>query len=297
MKTFPAGLSSMLASGLTTLCHCWLLERADGLVFGFTDHDRTLSFGGVDYAPETGFTASEAERSLGLSVDTMELSGALSSDAITEGDIALGLWDAAAITVFVVDWSNVANRAILLKGSLGELERGEHAAMAEVRSLAHALNQEQGRTYTRICDAVLGDARCGVDLTSGTYKGTGAVLSAIDDRILIVSGLGGYADGWFSRGVLTWTGGGNEGLSSEVRAHSRDAAGIVRIVLRQAAGAAVWASDAFVVTAGCDKTWPTCRAKFANGVNYRGFPHIPGNDFALGVAHSDQVNDGGSFYA
>ena len=40
-------------------------------------------------------------------------------------------------------------------------------------------------------------------------------------------------------------------------------------------------SDAFTVTAGCDKRFATCRDRFANGANFRGFPHIPGNDFVI----------------
>jgi hypothetical protein len=44
------------------------------------------------------------------------------------------------------------------------------------------------------------------------------------------------------------------------------------------------AGDAFTVTAGCDKHFATCQAKFANAVNFRGFPHMPGNDFVTAVA-------------
>jgi uncharacterized phage protein (TIGR02218 family) len=95
VKTIPAGLAAHIATGATTLCFCWRIERRDGAVFGFTNHDRQLSFGGTDYAPETGFSASEISSSLGLAVDTMEVEGALSSDVITEDDITLGLWDNA----------------------------------------------------------------------------------------------------------------------------------------------------------------------------------------------------------
>ena len=41
------------------------------------------------------------------------------------------------------------------------------------------------------------------------------------------------------------------------------------------------AGDTFDVTAGCDKQFSTCHDKFANVVNFRGFPHIPGNDFVI----------------
>ena len=34
----------------------------------------------------------------------------------------------------------------------------------------------------------------------------------------------------------------------------------------------------FQLVAGCDKTPETCHARFGNIVNFRGEPHIPGND-------------------
>ena len=56
--------------------------------------------------------------------------------------------------------------------------------------------------------------------------------------------------------------------------------------------------DTFIVTAGCDKRFATCRAKFDNAVNFRGFPHIPGNDFVTAIARSgDPSNDGLSRFA
>ena len=48
------------------------------------------------------------------------------------------------------------------------------------------------------------------------------------------------------------------------------------------------------ITAGCDKTYPTCKAKFANGVNFRGFPHIPGNKYVLAYPVSGDPNNDGS---
>jgi uncharacterized phage protein (TIGR02218 family) len=36
--------------------------------------------------------------------------------------------------------------------------------------------------------------------------------------------------------------------------------------------------DGFFIQAGCDKQFVTCRSKFGNGVNFRGFPAIPGDD-------------------
>jgi uncharacterized phage protein (TIGR02218 family) len=291
LKTVPAGLTALLLSGVTTLCRCWRVTRTDAQVFGFTDHDRTLSFGGVDYEPETGFTASETESSLGLAVDTMEVAGALRSDRITDSDIALGLWDDADIEIYVVDWTAVANRVIVKKGNMGEIARGDLFYSSEVRGLAHRLNQVSGRTYQRQCDAVLGDSRCGVDLDDPDFSGSGSVVTAIDDRVLTVSGLSGFATGLFNLGLLTWTSGANAGARIELRGHVGS-----RLTLFQRAALPIEPGDDFDIAAGCDKSWAMCRERFENGENFRGFPHIPGNDFALSVAKKDAPNDGGSFF-
>jgi uncharacterized phage protein (TIGR02218 family) len=292
MKTLPAALSAMLATGTTTLCRCWRVERVDGVVFGFTDHDRTLQFNGVSYQPQSGFTASAIEQSLGLAVDTMEVGGALHSDEITEDDIALGRWDGADVEIWIVDWSNVLNRVIQRKGNFGELTRGNLAFQAEIRGLAHFLNQETGRTYARACDAILGDGRCKIDLDLPQWKGTGAVLAvASNNKTLTVAGLEGFAADWFAQGVLTWTSGANQGVGGELRSHLS-----AKVDLWQRAAVPIQVGDTFTVTAGCNKTIGDCRAKFANAINFRGFPHIPGNDFGMSVVKRENQNDGGSFF-
>jgi len=296
MKTIPAGLALLLECGVTTLCTCWRVERGDGEVFGFTDHDRPLVFGGTPYEPASGFAASDLASSLGLAVDTMEVQGALSSEAIGTDDLAVGLWDNAAIEIWKVDWSNTGNRVILRKGALGEVTRGDVAFMAEIRGLAHELNQERGRTYSRTCDAVVGDARCKVNLDDPAFKGSGAVVSSADDRLLTVTGLEAFDEGWFFQGLLTWTSGNNTGANVEIAAHVFQANLSVRLQMWRRAAFPIQAGDAFTVTAGCGKTFKICQVKFSNAANFRGFPHVPGNDFALSIAKKEAVNDGGSFF-
>ncbi|MBC8050879.1 MAG: DUF2163 domain-containing protein, partial [Chitinophagales bacterium] len=235
-----------------------------------------------------GFSATEIKDGVGLSVDNLDVSGALSSAHLNEDDLAAGVFDDARVEIWRVRWDAPQDRVLMRSGSLGEVRRQGAAFTAEVRGLAHYLSQETGRTYQYACDAALGDFRCGVDLTAPTYRGTGAVLSAEGHR-MTVSGLGGaFEAGWFSGGLLTWTDGANTGRSMEVRTHLGDV-----IELWQTMAAPVAAGDAFLVTAGCDKTFPTCRAKFGNGVNFRGFPHMPGNGYVMAPVSAGGVNDGG----
>lgn len=296
MKSLSPAFAAHVVQDVTTLCWCWTLTRTDALVLGFTDHDRPIEFGGVTYAAATGFTASEIASSLGLSVDNLEVEGALSSAAIEEADIRAGRYDGARIELWRVNWADPQQRVLMRKGAIGEVTRGELAFTAELRGLAHALDQPAGRAYQRICDAVLGDSRCGVDLDAAAYRGEGAVVAATDDRILATDDLAAFADGWFRHGRLTWTSGANAGAPAELRAHKATGSGAV-LELWQRAALPVEPGDAFVVTAGCDKTFATCKAKFANTVNFRGFPHMPGNDRAFSyVVGQSGENDGGSFF-
>jgi hypothetical protein len=43
----------------------------------------------------------------------------------------------------------------------------------------------------------------------------------------------------------------------------------------------------------CDKRWRTCVDVFANGANFRGFPHVPGDDFIAAVPVEGGRHDGG----
>jgi len=292
MKTLPAGFQAHLDEGTTTLAWCWRLQRRDGAVFGFTDHDRVLSFAGTSFEPETGFAASEI-RSLGdLSVDAQDVQGAVRSDRITETDIADGLWDNAAVEVWLVNWQAVSPRVLMRRGSIGEIRRSRHAFTAEVRALAHLLNQPVGRTFQYFCDATLGDARCGVNLGAPLYRGTGSVTATIGDRRFIVAtGLGAFASGWFDFGVVEWATGANAVRRAEVASHTL-ASGSATITLMEAPVRLIGLGDTFAITAGCDKRHATCRDRFGNAINFRGFPSIPGDDLVTRYPNETDANSG-----
>src|SRR5437016_5213008 len=108
MRSIPSALQAKLDSGVTTLCRCWVVTRRDGVVQGFTDHDEDLLVAGVTCRAGSGLAASEVTEQLGLAVTGSEISGALADDALTEADLAAGRYDAAAVDVYLVDWSEPA---------------------------------------------------------------------------------------------------------------------------------------------------------------------------------------------
>lgn len=292
MRDIPSALAAHLAEGATTLCRCWSLTRRDGVVLGFTDHDGPLTFDGITFAATTGLEAAETTAELGFAIGGGEVSGAFAAVGLNEADLARGLYDDARIAIWLVNWADIAQRLLLETGFVGEVRRGDLGFTAEVRGLAKAFDEERGRLYMRSCAADLGDARCGVALVA-----VAASVATSDGRLgLTAPALAAFADGHFTGGRLVFTGGGNVGFSTEVKRHGA-AGGLVALQLWQAPPAPIAAGDAFTVSPGCDKSFATCQAKFGNGINFRGFPHIPGNDFIIGgVRPGDGALDGGSLF-
>ena len=282
MKNLALALDAHLRTGATTLCWCWRLTRHDGVTQGFTDHDHALVFDGTTFEAATGFTASDIKDGVGLSVDNLEVTGALSSAALTDADLSGGRYDDAKVEIFRVNWSDTSQRALMRSGSLGEVRRTGSSFTAEVRGLAHYLQQPKGRLLQRTCDADLGDARCRVNLALAAYNGTAAITTVQSARKFIVSGLSAFDHEFFTRGLVTFTSGPANGTKIEVKTHSKIASVVTVELWADAEGPPV-AGNAFTVTAGCDKRFETCKAKFANSVNFRGFPVIPGNDFLTKV--------------
>jgi uncharacterized phage protein (TIGR02218 family) len=289
LTTYPEALAAHLAGEVTTVCQCWKLARKDGLVRGFTDHDRSLTVDDVACAPNSGFAASEARSSIGLAVDTVDVEGALSSADLDEADIEAGLIDGATVETYLVNWADPTEFARIRKSVIGKIVRSDGRFTAELQSVAAALDQPNGRSVRRNCDAELGDARCGFDLGLAGFSGSGAVASVETADTIVVTGVDSFAAGWFTNGILTWTAGAAAGRSERIIDHQVRGDEAVFVLWREGAGALA-SGDAFTVVSGCDKRFQTCKAKFANELNFRGFPHLPGNDAAYGY-----VTDGGNF--
>jgi uncharacterized phage protein (TIGR02218 family) len=213
MRSIPAALQTRLDGGVTTLAQAWKLTRRDGVVMGFTDHDRDLVVDGVLYRAGTGLAASEASQRFDLAVDGGEIAGAFDDAVLTDADLAAGRYDAAAVETWLVDWSDASLRLLTARATLGEIGRQGAAFVAELRGPADALAQDSGRYYTARCNADLGDGKCRADLGNPAWRGSGMVTALRGVSQFEADGLGGFADGWFGAGRLLWTGGANTGLA------------------------------------------------------------------------------------
>jgi uncharacterized phage protein (TIGR02218 family) len=289
MRTLSPALQASLAEGATTLARCWTLMRRDGVTLGFTDHDRDITLEGVAHRAGTGLDAAQARQELGFAVASVDAAGALSEAGLTEADIMRGLYDGASVTVTLVDWANPAARAVLDRFEIGEIRRGDGAFVAELRGQAHRFDEERGRLYAATCDADLGDARCRVAIAPITTP-----VVATDGRRVVTLALPGTVQaGHLSGGRLTFATGANAGLVVEIQHHAEGG----RLTLWLDAAQLIAVGDQATVTPGCDKSFATCRDRFANTLNFQGFPHIPGTAFLLRAGgEAGHVFDGGSLF-
>ncbi len=288
-----ADLYAHLAGGLTTVCRCWSVQRRDAVMHGFTDHDRNLTFDGITFRADSGLTARAISQTTGLAVDNTEALGALTDASVTEADIDAGRFDGAQVKAWLVNWSDVEERLLQFRGSIGEMRRAAGAFQAELRGLTEALNQPRGLVYQKSCGAILGDRRCGVDLSSPEFSAE-LVVETTDGGQRFKLPVGSrFEPHWFERGRIVVKDGKAAGLMGLVK---RDVVeGSSRAVeLWEPLRAVVAPGDTVRVEAGCDKRTETCRKKFRNFVNFRGFPDIPGEDWLISVPSKSRDNSGGS---
>ncbi|WP_420411271.1 DUF2163 domain-containing protein [Roseibium sp.] len=292
MKVLPESLAAHVAGRITTLSSCWIIVRQDAVKLGFTDHDRPLTVSGVLCEPQNGLTASATTDGPDLATGGGDVSGTIASPVLSEIDLEAGLWDNAEVQVYRVNWQSPADHLLMRRARIGEVSRSGDVFRSELRGLAHLLEARQGRVFARGCDADLGDSRCKVNLETAAYQGTGTVLTAAREW-LRVSGLEAFSEGWFSRGRIVVQSGHWTGFASEVASHRMENGAAV-LSLFQPAPTSLEPGTQVQVRAGCAKDLETCRAKFANHLNYQGFPHMPGSDFALSYPGSNTGENDGS---
>ncbi len=285
-------LCDHLKTGSTTVCRAWKVVRRDGVVLGFTDHDRDLAFEGVAFVARSGLTARALQQTTGLSVDNTEAMGALSDASVREEDILAGRFDGAEVTAFLVNWANVAERSILFKGSFGEIVRTKGTFQVELRGLTELLNRPVGRVYQAECSAILGDGRCTVDLDLAEHSVQTAALQVEGGRVFYLSALVRFAANWFERGRLIVLDGDGMGQTGLIK--SDKIVGDVRMIeLWQGFTIIPKVGDTMRIEAGCDKRSATCRDKFSNFLNFRGFPNIPGEDWLRAGPKSSSTEEMG----
>jgi len=264
-------MTDWLAADLIGVALCWRLDRRDGISLGFTSHDNDLTIEGLRYRAAPGMLPSAISLSDGFDVDTLDVSGALTSDAVTAEDLADGRWDGARVRLFATGWETPGAQLLpLARGELGDVGIKDGAFTAELRGPTALLERPVVEQTSPECRAELGDRRCRVDL--GGRRRVATIASVADGVTLDLSEAEPVANA-YGYGRLRWIDGPNGGLTSAVFASVG-----ATITLREEPPHPIAPGLRVEIVEGCDKSFATCRDRFANAANFRGEPYLPGND-------------------
>lgn len=282
MKSVSAGLATHIASEATTLATLWRVVRRDAQVFTFTDHDQDIVYGGETYAASLGYQRAAISSGAELAVDETELLGMLDSASIDEGELRAGVWDHAEVRIFAVNYADLTQGELKLRrGRIGEVVAQDDGTFrAELRGLAQPLQQTVGSLYQPECRADLGDARCKVNLAFGAGWTQEAAIETVTDSVTLImpSSLSGFADAYFTGGVVVWQDGTNSGVAREVLSWTQSTR---TLSLFSPPPFTPEVGDTLHLQPGCDKRKGTCQATFNNYLNFRGEPFVPGANAIL----------------
>jgi uncharacterized phage protein (TIGR02218 family) len=285
MKNVDPELLRHLSTGATTTCRCWKVERKDGIILGFTDHDQDLSFDDQSFLAGTGLDASALQTANGLSVDNTEATGALSSEGISEAHLIAGKYDGASVSIYIVNWQSLNERHLIFKGFFGEITHGKNAFTVELRGITEKLNRKMGRNFQKNCSAVLGDTSCRYDLSAPNARVQVNARRVENATVIFMDDLPDLEPDWFVHGTLKFLTGNNLGTKLTVLG-DKSVNNERRLVVNQELPHPIVLGDQVMLVVGCDKSITTCRGKFQNVLNFQGFPYIPGEDWMMAVPSS-----------
>ncbi len=283
MRTTTPALAAFLAAQRAAkdapllMADCYTFTLRSGLILTVTNADRPIALNGAVFAADSllvdGLTFKSAT---GLDVDQQKVTiAARATDTIGGVPVLValqrGLFDGCEVQrerAFLQAWGTPPlGSVVLFKGRVTSIDEiGRTSAQVTVASDLVLLDIDMPRNlYQPTCNHTLYDSGCG--LVKNAFGTAGTVGAGSSTTVLLWPG----ASALFVQGTVSFASGANAGSSANVKG----AASGVSLTLAYPLPSVPAAGDAFTVYQGCDHTSATCRAKFANLANFRGFPFVP----------------------
>ncbi|MFU7527314.1 DUF2163 domain-containing protein [Qipengyuania sp. ASV99] len=253
---------------LDTAATYWRIFRRDGIVIGFTSHDRDLVFGGIRHRAAPGMVPAAIRMTSDLSEDSAGVDGTLSHDSIRATDLESGLFDQASIEIGIVDWQAFDSYAIY-SGTLGRIEDDRRGFSAELRSAKAILEQDLVPRTSPTCRAVFCGRGCGLSAIRFTQR---VNLAAFDADLNRVS-FDGLPSANYIDGQVRFLDGPQTGMAFGILSANGGWLTLDRPLSDQTS-----IGTPAELREGCDHTLATCSGRFGNAINFRGEPFLPGND-------------------
>jgi uncharacterized phage protein (TIGR02218 family) len=247
-----------------------VITRADGTVIRFAEADEPVTVGADTFAVVPGLLVSAVKHTNNGETPSCQIVAVHDGDATFDsGDIDTGLFDGAAVQIYIVDRLNLTTKGLLFTGAISHISVDpiEHQVIFDVRGPSASARILMTQKRSPMCRTDLFSALCGLNKASFDVAAT--VVTVPDAFHFTVSGLA-QATGYFNQGVVLTA----NGVALEIASWIQSTQTFMtylpcRRFLAVGLGLTLYP--------GCDKTLGAngC-AKFSNQLNFQGEPHFLG---------------------
>ncbi|MEX8520077.1 MAG: DUF2163 domain-containing protein [Leptothrix sp. (in: b-proteobacteria)] len=266
---------------LCTPADLFTITLVGGTVLRYTSLDQPITVNGNTFTLGPSIKRSKVRVSVGIRVDNLTIELAADASVLVGGvpiiqALKAGAFDGARVLLerAFYDTSLVVQGTVaLFSGRVGQVQASRSSATIDVLSDSELLDvMVPGEVYQPGCRNSLFDAQCTV--VKASYSAPLAASTVTDAQRSTFSVVGSATANYYEMGVITFTSGANNGLSRTIKSATIGGGNTAFTVISPWTYA-VAIGDTFVATPGCDKTYATCGARFANTGNFRGEPEIP----------------------
>lgn len=276
MKVIDPTLDAYLKGTPGRYAKLYTLILRDASTYLFTNYQKNIIIPGVsplEFKSSNAIDDSAIESTTGGIAQNAELKISY-TDNLTRDQMLSGLMDNATFMIELVDWLHPeAGTVVLMLGTLQRKSVNDvRFGTWSVKGQLGELDGNLGEIYSQECRAVLGDARCTVDLEDYTETFTvSTVISPHNYTRFTCIASGARPAGFFNLGFATFG-----VLGTERFEILSDSGGSPRtIILAVPRTQEIEFGDEGTLVAGCNKTHSDCLNKFNNILNMRAEPFKP----------------------
>ena len=277
LKGATKTLIQLLNSGKFLTAELYTFELISGQKIYFTSYDVPLNYNNNVYQPALLKRTMTTQR-VGLMVDSMNVTCNFDSNdkvndiSMVQAFVA-GTFDNSFLTlerVFMPTDRPLDTSAGAIYKFSGRVDvdyAGRKTVELIVKSVAELFNVKIPRNcWMPTCQHSVYDSSCCLAKDKFTFKST---IETGTTKNIINSDLT-QPDDYFNYGVLVFTTGINVNVRTSVKKYSKGT-----LLLTRSLPYTPNVGDNFYVYAGCDGVLNTCKNKFSNVTNFRGFPFVP----------------------
>tara|TARA_R100000951_G_scaffold114960_1_gene121519 strand:+ start:18150 stop:19013 length:864 start_codon:yes stop_codon:yes gene_type:complete len=245
-----------------------------------TTNSSEIEFEGNSYIVANAVDLSAQSEELSGSAYSIEVSGAIDSDLLTNSDLNNGVYRGAEVVEYIVDPKYPYAGALrTYRYYIQDIKWDGEVFQTTCGGIQDSVKRKKGGIFSRQCVVQLYGEYCGVNKADHRFPSSGeATVDSIQDYRGFSSvgfPVGTNDASQLLFGVIEWVSGDNQGRTSTIIQYSAETFRIAERLPKS-----IQVGDTFTALKGCQKTIAACNG-FNNFANYQGAPYVRGSSASV----------------